>query len=71
MDGVGMPVGDEAPALAKQRGADFCAAVPDGRFGAPSDIAGTVVFLCSGVGRYVNGQTLRVDGGMSAANRLW
>eukprot|EP01052_Picozoa_sp_SAG31_P023581 SAG31_NODE_1953_length_6829_cov_6.548886_3_plen_112_part_00 len=95
---VGLPVGDEPPAAAAQRGEDFRAAVPDMCFGAPSviskghtdamelisllktemflyarhqDIAGTVVFLCSGLGRYINGQTIRVDGGMSSTNRLW
>ena len=71
MDGVGQTVGDEAPEAAEQRGADFQAAVPDARFGAPSDIGATVLYLCTGAGRYVNGQTIRVDGGMSASARLW
>ena len=35
-----------------------------GSMGAPSDIAGAVLYLCSDMGRYMTGQTLRVDGGM-------
>ncbi|MDA1258633.1 MAG: SDR family oxidoreductase, partial [Chloroflexi bacterium] len=35
--------------------------------GVPSDIAGAVVFLCSDMGGYVNGETLLVDGGMIAS----
>lgn len=36
-----------------------------GRYGEPDEIAGAVVFLVSGAGAYVNGQTLAVDGGMT------
>ncbi len=35
--------------------------------GVPGDIAGAVVFLCSDMGGYVNGETLLVDGGMIAS----
>ncbi len=41
--------------------------VPSARGGLPSDIAGAVVFLCSKMGDYVNGETLLVDGGMIAS----
>jgi len=34
-----------------------------GRLGQPEDVAGTVLFLCSDLGRHVTGQVLRVDGG--------
>ena len=71
LDGIGIRIGGESAAQAEKRGADFLAAVPSSCFGAPSDIGGAVIFLCSALGRYINGQTLRVDGGMSAANRLW
>ena len=43
--------------------------VPSGRIGYPSDIANAVLFLASGMGSYVNGQTLVVDGGGLAAGR--
>lgn len=49
----------------------FARAVPAGVGGAPSDIGGTIAFLCSDNARYINGQTLRVDGGMSACAQLW
>ena len=38
-------------------------AVPLGYMGAPSDIAGAVVFLASDEASYITAQTLNVDGG--------
>ena len=38
-------------------------AVPLGRMGTPSDVAGAAVFLASGEARYITAQTLNVDGG--------
>ena len=42
------------------------AMVPAGRVGTPSDVADVVAFLASDAARYVNGQTLHVDGGLTA-----
>lgn len=41
-------------------------AIASRRIGVPDDIAGAVVFLCSGLGAYVNGTCLKVDGGFLA-----
>lgn len=38
---------------------------PDGRVGEPSDIAGSILFLASGLADHITGQTLLVDGGAS------
>ena len=38
---------------------------PVGRVGAPEDIADVVVFLCSDLARFVNGQNIVVDGGLT------
>jgi len=38
--------------------------VPYGRAGTPEDIAGTIIYLASRAGAYVNGQFLDVDGGV-------
>jgi NAD(P)-dependent dehydrogenase (short-subunit alcohol dehydrogenase family) len=40
--------------------------IPLGRAGLPDDVAGPAVFLCSDDARYVTGQILLVDGGVSA-----
>ncbi len=39
--------------------------IPAGYFGEPSDCAGAALLLCSDAGRYITGQNLYVDGGMS------
>jgi len=39
--------------------------IPLKRHGEPHDLAGAVVFLASESSRYVTGQTLLVDGGVS------
>lgn len=39
--------------------------VPAGYFGVPDDIAGAAIWLCAETGRYVTGQEIYVDGGMS------
>ncbi len=38
---------------------------PAGRIGDPEDVADVVVFLCSDLARFVTGQTIVVDGGMT------
>ncbi len=43
------------------------AAVPLARYGEPDEIAGVALFLASDDASYVNGQTLAVDGGFTAA----
>ena len=40
--------------------------IPAGRWGDPSDIAGTAAFLCSQAARYIHGAVLNVDGGWLA-----
>ncbi len=40
--------------------------IPAGRWGAPQDLAGAAVFLCSDAAAYVHGFTLAVDGGWLA-----
>ncbi len=45
------------------RNAAILARIPAGRWGAPEDLAGAVVFLASAASNYVNGTVLTVDGG--------
>lgn len=50
------------PALAEQ----YKKGVPLGRLGEPEDMAGAVVFLCSDAASFITGQTIYVDGGVTA-----
>ena len=58
--------------MTSQMGADrirwVCEHVPQGKFGAPRDVAGLVVFLASPAADYITGQTIPVDGGFLAGN---
>ncbi len=51
------------PELAKK----YAAAVPMGRIGLPEDLVGACVFLASGAAGFITGQTIYVDGGLTAA----
>ena len=53
----------ENPELAKK----YAAAIPLGRIGMPEDMAGAVNFLVSEAASFVTGQTIYVDGGLTAA----
>ncbi len=37
--------------------------IPAGRWGAPDDIGGAAVFLCSSASDYIHGHVMAVDGG--------
>jgi 2-deoxy-D-gluconate 3-dehydrogenase len=50
----------------QQRSEDILARIPAGRWGAPSDLMGTAVFLASSASDYINGFTIAVDGGWLA-----
>jgi NAD(P)-dependent dehydrogenase (short-subunit alcohol dehydrogenase family) len=47
------------------RAEQMVAKTPLHRVGAPEDIADVVVFLCSGLARFVTGQNIVIDGGMT------
>lgn len=49
-----------------KRSAEILGRIPAGRWGEPSDLEGTVVFLASAASDYVHGHTLAVDGGWLA-----
>jgi 3-oxoacyl-[acyl-carrier protein] reductase len=51
------------PELAKK----YASAIPMGRIGMPEDLVGPCVYLASDAARFVTGQTLFVDGGLTAA----
>ena len=40
--------------------------VPAGRFGSAEDVASAVLYLVSPAASYITGQTLTIDGGMTA-----
>jgi enoyl-[acyl-carrier-protein] reductase (NADH) len=46
----------------------FLSAIPLGRLGTPEEVAPVVVFLASDASRYITGQTLLVDGGISTGS---
>ncbi len=41
----------------------IAASIPLGRIASPEDVAGPIVFLCSGLARHVTGEVLNVNGG--------
>jgi NAD(P)-dependent dehydrogenase (short-subunit alcohol dehydrogenase family) len=43
--------------------ASLTAGIPAGRVGRPTEMAGTIVFLCSEYGGFINGELIAVDGG--------
>lgn len=51
----------------EEKAAKVGAGVPLGRIGAPSDIQGAAIFLCSRAGAYVTGAILPLDGGIHVA----
>jgi len=51
-------------ALSDEQRVGMLTQVPLGRLGAGDDIAKAVVFLASGGGAYITGETLHVNGGM-------
>ena len=44
----------------------YAAMIPLGRLGMPKDLIGTAVFLASDASGYITGQTIFVDGGLTA-----
>ncbi len=63
-----VPLGRRRPSCSRRQDAgaiDALAKVPPlERLGRPEDIAGVVAFLVGPDGRWVNGQTIRANGGM-------
>ncbi|HKT74871.1 MAG TPA: 3-oxoacyl-ACP reductase FabG [Steroidobacteraceae bacterium] len=55
---------DMTRALNDEQRAGLLGQIPMGRFGAPADVAATVLFLSSPQAGYITGETLHVNGGM-------
>jgi NAD(P)-dependent dehydrogenase (short-subunit alcohol dehydrogenase family) len=59
--GLTAPLLDGFPEIVEQ----MVAKTPAGRIGTPDDIADVVIFLSSELARFVTGQNIVVDGGMT------
>lgn len=55
-------LGDQDPEFRRK----YCARVPLGRMADPEDLGGPLVFLASDDSRYLSGQDLLIDGGLTA-----
>ncbi len=56
----------DTPMLTSPLREEVTAGIPVGRLGTPRDVAGCVAFLLSDQAGYITGQTLAVDGGVTA-----
>ncbi len=56
---------DMTEALTEDQKAAMLGQVPSGALGQPADIAAAVVYLASGAGAYITGETLHINGGMA------
>ena len=54
-----------ATRLDRRAVADYMARIPSGRMGDPAEVAATIVFLASDAAKYIIGQSIVVDGGLS------
>lgn len=54
-----------------ERASAAVANTPLGRLGEPEDVAGVVAFLASDAARFITGQTIYVDGGLTAGSSWW
>jgi 3-oxoacyl-[acyl-carrier protein] reductase len=54
-----------------ERLATHIANTPLRRIGQPEDVADVVTFLASDAARFITGQTIYVDGGVSAGSAWW
>ena len=54
-----------------ERVAAAVANTPLGRLGEPEDVAGVVAFLASNTAGFITGQTIYVDGGLTAGSSWW
>ena len=61
----GMIETDMTSVMSDQAKEAMRAAIPAGEMGKPEDIAGTIAFLAGEDGRYITGQVICVDGGMT------
>ena len=52
--------------LTDEQRSQVLARIPAGRFGSADDVAAAVLYLVSPGGGYINGQTLTIDGGLTA-----
>ncbi len=61
----GLIVTEMSDRVRKRAGKKLLEKIPAERYGAPSDVAGLVVFLASDQSDYITGQAICVDGGLS------
>ena len=63
---TGDAAGGMTAALTDEQRAQILARIPAGRFGAAEDVAAAVLYLASPAAAYITGQTLTIDGGLTA-----